>query len=394
MKKHKSLAGLGLNVIILGIASLLTDIGSEMILPLFPVFTFQVLGVAPAVFGIIEGTAESVASLLKVFSGWWSDRMGRRKILVVGGYSLSTTAKPFLSLATNWSHAMGVRLVDRIGKGIRTSPRDALIADSCAQGVRGKAFGLHRALDTFGAVLGPLIAFLLLMFVGMREIFILASIPSLMAVIIIVLFVKEVKRKPTGLSFMRGLGALSPKFRKYLAVVAIFSIANLSYGFLLLRATELGFGVGETILLYMLYNIAYAIISLPAGSLSDRVGRGPIIAMGYSMFGITTLSLALVSSAWQIIPLFVLYGVFMGMVEGTQRAYVADLVVPKVRGTAMGAFHTVRGFALLPASLIAGVLWQLVGLWAAFAFASVLSFVAATLMVTVLGKTHSHRPKR
>jgi len=367
---------------------LLTDISTEMMLPLFPIFTVQVLGAAPVVLGLIEGLAESAASLLKVFSGWWSDRTGKRKPLIVGGYWLSTVAKPFLALASTWTHALGVRFTDRVGKGIRTSPRDALLADSCAPSVRGKAFGLHRALDTVGAILGPTFAFLLLLFLGFRDIFLLASIPAILAVIILVFFVREVRRKRVPkLSFRAGLGSLSPGFRRYLTVVTLFSLANLSWAFLILRASELGLGVGQVVLLYMLFNVVYASVSLPAGVLSDRVGRRPVIASGYCIFGFTSVGFALVTSAWQALPLFTLYGVFMGLVVGVQRAYVADLVVPRLRGTAMGAFHTAIGLALLPASVIAGVLWQVVGSWAAFAFAAVLSFVAALLMVAALKPT-------
>jgi len=377
--------GLGANVVVLGIVSLLTDISTEMMLPLFPIFVVKVLGAAPAVLGLIEGTAESAASLLKVFSGWWSDRIGRRKPLIVGGYWLSTVAKPFLALASTWTHALGVRFTDRVGKGIRTSPRDALLADSCEPSVRGKAFGLHRTLDTVGAILGPTFAFLLLLSLGFRDIFLLASIPAVLSVIILVLLVREVggKRAPE-LSFKAGLRSLSSGFRRYLAVVTLFSLANLSWAFLILRASELGIRVEHTVLLYMLFNVVYASFSLPAGMLSDRVGRRPVIASGYCIFGFTSVGFASATSAWQVLPLFALYGVFMGFVEGVQRAYVADLVVPQLRGTAMGGFHTATGLALLPASVIAGVLWEVIGSWAAFAFAAVLSFVAALLIVAAV----------
>lgn len=379
--------GLGLNVVVLSIASLLTDMSTEMIMPLFPIFTVQVLGTAPAMLGFIEGLAESAASLLKVFSGWWSDRIGKRKPLIVGGYWLSTVTKPFLAIASTWTHALGVRLVDRVGKGIRTSPRDALLADSCAPSVRGKAFGLHRALDTVGAIFGPTLAFLLLLFLGFRDIFLLASIPAVLAVIILVFFVREVRKKRAPkLSFRAGLSPLSPSFRRYLAVVILFSLANLSWAFLILRASELGFTVGQAVLLYILFNVIYALVSLPAGMLSDRVGRRPVITAGYFTFGLVCVGFASVTSAWQVLPLFAFYGVFMGFVEGVQRAYVADLVAPKLRGIAMGAFHTAAGLALLPASLIAGALWQVVGSWAAFAFAAALSFAAAMLLLLAVRK--------
>ncbi len=385
MKQKGFFTGVGFNVIVLGIGSLLTDISTEMILPLFPLFTVQVLGATPAVLGLIEGLAESVASLLKVFSGWWSDRIGKRKPLILGGYWLSTLAKPFLALASTWFHALGVRFMDRVGKGIRTSPRDALLADSCASNIRGKAFGFHRALDTVGASLGPAFAFLLLLYFGFRDIFLIASIPAILAVAVLAFFAREVKRKRAPkLSFKAGLGSLSPSFRRYLAVVTLFSLGNLSWAFLILRASELGLGAGQVVLLYMLFNVVYALVSLPAGVLSDRIGRRPVIAAGYCIFGFTSVGLALATSAWQALPLFAFYGVFMGLVVGVQRAYVADLVVPRLWGTAMGTFHTATGLALFPASVIAGVLWQVIGSWAAFAFAAMLSFVAALLMIAAL----------
>ncbi len=390
MRRRGFFTGLGFNVIVLGIASLLTDVSTEMMLPLFPIFTVQVLGAAPAVLGLIEGLAESAASLLKVFSGWWSDRIGKRKPLIVGGYWLSTVAKPFLALASTWAHALGVRFMDRVGKGIRTSPRDALLADSCAPNIRGKAFGFHRALDTIGAILGPAFAFLLLLFLGFRDIFLLASIPAIIAVVVLVFFAREVRRKRAPkLSFKAGLGSLSSSFRRYLAVVTLFSLGNLSWAFLILRASELGLGTGQVVLLYMLFNVVYALVSLPAGMLSDRIGRRPVIASGYCIFGFTSVGLALATSAWQALPLFAFYGVFMGLVVGVQRAYVADLITPRLWGTAMGAFHTATGLALFPASVIAGVLWQFIGSWAAFAFAAVLSFVAALLMITALKPPHA-----
>lgn len=390
MRRRGFFTGLGFNVIVLGIASLLTDVSTEMMLPLFPIFTVQVLGAAPAVLGLIEGLAESAASLLKVFSGWWSDRIGKRKPLIVGGYWLSTVAKPFLALASTWAHALGVRFMDRVGKGIRTSPRDALLADSCAPNIRGKAFGFHRALDTIGAILGPAFAFLLLLFLGFRDIFLLASIPAILAVAVLVFFAREVRRKRAPkLSFKAGLGPLSSSFRRYLAVVTLFSLGNLSWAFLILRASELGLGTGQVVLLYMFFNVVYALVSLPAGMLSDRIGRRPVIASGYCIFGFTSVGLALATSAWQALPLFAFYGVFMGLVVGVQRAYVADLIAPRLWGTAMGAFHTATGLALFPASVIAGVLWQVIGSWAAFAFAAVLSFVAALLMITALKPSHA-----
>lgn len=378
------LAGLGLNVLVLGVASFLTDVSTEMILPLFPLFVTEVLLASPALLGLMEGLAESAASLLKVASGWWSDKLGRRKPLVVFGYGLSTAVKPALALATSWPHALGVRFADRVGKGMRTAPRDAMIADSSEAGVRGKAFGLHRTLDTLGAVLGPGLAFALLPLLGYRRIFLLAALPAVLAVLVLVLFVGEVRRRAVGTSFRLGVGSLSPEFRLYVAVATMFALGNFSWAFLMLRAREIGIAAAHAVLLYMFHNVVYAFASLPAGVLSDRVGRRPVIALGYCTFAFTCVGFALASSAWHVLMLFATYGLFRGIVEGVQKAYVADLVAPELRGTAMGAFDTFVGLATFPSSLIVGVIWARVSSGAAFAYGAALSFAAAALLLAAL----------
>ncbi|MCS7131723.1 MAG: MFS transporter, partial [Hadesarchaea archaeon] len=358
---------------------------TEMIFPLFPMFVTEVLLASPALLGLIEGLAESAASLLKVVSGWWSDKLGRRKPLVVLGYGLSTAAKPALALATSWPHALGVRFADRVGKGVRTAPRDAMIADSSEARVRGKAFGLHRTLDTLGAVLGPGLAFALFPILGYRRIFLLAALPAASAVLVLALFVREERgRGAVGASLKLGVGSLGKGFRLYLAVATLFALGNFSWAFLMLRAEELGIAVEHAVLLYMLHNVVYALASLPAGVLSDRAGRRPVIALGYCTFALTCVGFALASSPWHALLLFASYGLFRGIVEGVQKAYVADLVVPELRGTAMGAFDTFVGLATFPSSLIAGVIWASVGSGAAFAYGASLSFVAAALLLAAL----------
>jgi MFS family permease len=384
--KKKLLFGLGLNIIVLGVASMLTDISTEMIFPLFPLFTVEVLGASAAAIGLIEGIAESTASLLKVASGWWSDKIRRRKPIVVAGYGLSTIVKPALAAATSWPHALVVRFADRVGKGVRTSPRDALIADSTRKKVRGKAFGLHRALDTVGAVVGPAIAFLLLPLLGYRWVFLIAAIPAIIAVLVLVLFVKEVKKgHKISRPVIKGV-SFSPEFKFYLAIAAIFALGNFSWAFFILAAKNLGIAAEYTILLYMFSNLIYALASLPAGLLSDRVGRRPVIAFGYAIFGVTCVGFALVGSAWLAIFLFALYGLFKGITDGVQKAYVSDLVAPQVRGTAMGAFDTAVGLAAFPASFVVGIIWYSVGAWAAFTYGAVLSFAAAVLLIVAIRK--------
>lgn len=389
--KKKLLFGLGLNVVVLGIASMLTDISTEMIFPLFPLFTVEVLGASTVAIGLIEGIAESTASLLKVVSGWWSDKIRRRKPIVVAGYGLSTIVKPALAAATSWPHALAVRFADRVGKGVRTAPRDALIADSSHKKVRGKAFGLHRALDTVGAVVGPAIAFLLLLLLGLNEhsyrlVFLIATIPAIIAVFVLVLFVKEVKKgREISRPIIKGV-SFSPEFKLYLGIATIFALSNFSWAFLILAAKSLGIAAEYTILLYMFYNLIYALTSLPAGLLSDRVGRRPVIAFGYAIFGVTCVGFALVGSVWLAIFLFALYGLFKGVTDGVQKAYVSDLVAPQVRGTAMGAFDTAVGLAAFPASFVVGIIWYSVGAWVAFTYGAVLSFAAAVLLIVAIRK--------
>jgi MFS family permease len=384
MRRSGLLAGLGLNVLVLGVASFLTDVSTEMILPLFPLFVTEVLLASPALLGLMEGLSESAASLLKVASGWWSDKVGRRKPFVLLGYGLSTAAKPVLAFATSWPHALGVRFADRVGKGMRTAPRDAMIADSSEAHVRGKAFGLHRTLDTLGAVVGPGLAFALLPILGYRRIFLLAVLPAAVAVLVLGLFAAEVRRRAAGVSFRLGVGSMSFEFKLYVAIAALFALGNFSWAFLLLRARELGIAAEQAILLYMFHNVVYALASLPAGVLSDRAGRRPVIALGYCTFALTCIGFAIASSAWHALLLFAAYGLFRGVVEGVQKAYVADLVSPELRGTAMGAFDTVVGLATFPSSLIAGLLWASVGSGAAFAYGASLSFASALLMLAAL----------
>jgi MFS family permease len=377
----------------LGVASFLTDVSSEMIFPIFAPFITESLGASVAALGLIEGLAESAASLFRVASGWWSDKVGRRKPFVVAGYSLSTAAKPALAAVTSWPQALAVRLTDRVGKGVRTAPRDVIISENAKQSVRGKAFGLHRTLDTLGAVLGPVLAFLLLPIFGFRGVFLIAALPAVVAVIVLIIFVREIRgTKRIGISFISGIRSIEPEFRLYLVIATIFALGNFSWAFLVLRANDLGIATGLTplkaagivALLYAFSNFIYAIASTPSGILSDRVGRRPVLSLGYGVFGITCVGFALASTTWHAIVLFATYGLFRGITDGVQKAYISDLVVPKLRGTAMGTFDSVVGIAAFPASFIAGIIWTTISPGAAFVYGAVLSISAAVLMLTGL----------
>jgi MFS family permease len=377
------------NIIILGLTSLLTDISSEMVYPLVPLFLVS-LGSGPAILGLVEGIAESTASLLKVFSGYWSDRLGRRKLLAIVGYAGSTVGKGLLVLATNWTIVLTGRVADRMGKGIRTAPRDALIADSAEEGKRGKAFGLHRAMDTAGAVGGVAIAILILNISGadIRRVIVWSLVPALVGVALLFL-VREVRldttSRTTSTSFQ--LSAIPSPLRRFLFVSLIFSLGNSSNTFLLLRASNEQVPVVGVLFLYLAYNIAYSIFSYPAGKLSDRLGRKSILVAGYTTYAAVYLGMAVLppnSSYLSFLLLFCLYGLYSGLTDGVEKAFVVDLVGTPMRATAIGLHATIVGAGLLPASLIAGQLWSLLGPAAPFAFGGGMAFFSAFLLMILL----------
>jgi len=381
---RNSFKGLSRNVLVLGTVSFLTDVSSEMILPLLPIFLVSVLGASPALLGLIEGIADSTASMLKVLSGWYSDRMGKRKGFVTAGYSLSTFSKALYAFATSGVHVLLIRFADRVGKGIRTSPRDAIIADSAPHETRGRAFGLHRSMDTAGAILGPLFALALFPTLGFRGVFLLAALPASIAVLIILLFLRE-RASPGG---ERGLGitlgGLDARLKLFLGVSALFALGNFSYAFFVLRAHELGFSTSGVVSFYLLFNIVYAFAAMPAGALSDILGRKEMLVLGYLFFCTTCLGFAIASTLMPLLLLFALYGIFMAIYEPVQRAYVSDLSLAESRATALGAYHTAIGLAALPASVIAGLLWNSLGAQAAFLYGSAIALLSALLLVALI----------
>lgn len=385
MSAHKFIKGITLNIIILGFVSLFTDLSSQMVFPLIPLFLTSVLGAGGAVVGLVEGAAETTASLLKVFSGYWSDRIERRKPFVLIGYGLSSLMKPLFAFSYVWQTVLGIRIAERVGKGIRTAPRDVIIADSCDPTVRGKAYGIHRFMDGVGSIFGASLAFLLLPLLGFRKVFLAALIPSIIAVIFI-LFLKEKKCElaaPKPKSLEVSLRALTPPLKYFIGIATLFTLGHFGYPFLLLRALDVGLQHETAILLYVLYFIVYSIFIIPAGVLSDRIKRKYVILLGYSLFGITSFGLIFVSTLFQIVWFFVLYGVFFAMIDGVQRAYVVDLAPPHIRGTALGTFHTAIGLAALPAGLIAGLLWDKMSPEMTFVFGVLLSATAAILLMNL-----------
>ena len=369
------------NIILLGITSLLTDISSEMVYPILPVFLVTTLGASPAILGLIEGVAESLASLLKVFSGYWSDKIEKRKPFAIFGYAGSTVGKFFLFVAASWPVVLLARVVDRFGKGVRTAPRDALIAESAKDGRRGAAIGLHRAMDTLGAAIGVTAAyFLVTRYNGnLRNVFLLSLIPAALGVLIL-FFVRE---KPKVLPQLKKEKlqfkwySLDKRLKLFLIFTFIFTLGNSSNQFLLLRANGLGGSVAQVILFYLVYNIVYCLAAYPASRLSDRIGRKKLLIAGYFFYGVVYLGFALNHSLQNLWVLFAMYGLYIGFTEGVEKALVVDIAPAELRATAIGLHATLVGIGLLPASILAGLLWKFLGPQAAFYFGAIMGLSAS-----------------
>jgi len=389
--KSKQIFGLNSNIFFLGLVSFLTDVSSEMIFPIFSLFLLNVLHTPMPSIGLIEGVAESIASLLRIVSGWFSDKLGKRKALTIAGYGISTLAKPFMYLATTWGMAFGVRFADRVGKGIRTAPRDTLVANSVTEKQRGKGFGFHRAMDTFGAVVGIVTAAIVVFSLQGSEweltrstyqhLVLIGVIPAVLALFVF-FFIKEPKKAAgdpaSFMKFSHITSGLDRRFWLFLGVIFLFTLGNSSDAFLVLRAQNLGNPIFVILLMLLLFNVVYAALSTPAGILSDKLGRKKILLAGWLIYAMVYLGFALASPSevWQTWMLFAFYGVYYGLAEGVARAFIADMVPGEKRGTAYGLFHGVVGITLLPASLIAGWLWQTASPSAPFLFGSAMAFVA------------------
>lgn len=385
------------NVWAVSVTSFFMDVSSEMVINILPLFLANVLGVKTALIGVIEGVAEATSSILKLFSGWLSDKLKTRKWIAVAGYAISAISKPFFYFAHSWGMVAGVRWADRVGKGVRTAPRDALVADSVSKENRGKAFGFQRAADTAGAMLGLLIALGVIWFTQtnstllsentFQTIVLISLIPAVLAVLALIIGTKDVViegQRPMPKFAFKSLGK---PFMVFMVIVGLFDLGNSSDAFLVLRAQERGMSVIGILSMLVVFNLVYTLISSPAGSLSDKVGRKRLIVGGWIVYALIYLGFGLAQTTWQIYGLYVIYGLYYGMAFGTTKAMVADLVPEELRGTAYGTYNAILGILDFPASLIAGLLWQGVGTWAGlgpsapFLFGGAIALLASVLMI-------------
>ncbi|MCL2664228.1 MAG: MFS transporter [Defluviitaleaceae bacterium] len=394
--KKNNLKNAGMaNIFFLGMVSFFTDLSSEMVYPLIPLYLTAAFGATPALIGVIEGVAESLASLLKVFSGYVTDRFKKKKATAFAGYFASLFYKAALIVAGSWAGILAARVIDRAGKGIRTAPRDVLVSESADKGAMGKAFGLHKALDMSGAALGILITYFVLHGMGdgfdYKRLFLIALVPALLGLAMF-LFIKEKKERPPKERepFWKNIRKVDGQLKLYLLVVFVFTLGNSSNVFILLKAKEAGFDAVSVILLYFVFNITASVLSVPCGKLSDRVGRKNLLVPGYVTFSLCYLGFAFANGRWQMAAVFIVYGVYTAMISGVERAFVAEAAPPELKGTMLGLQSTVAGIALLPASVIAGLMWTVFGAEAPFVFGAALSLAAAGILILFMKNKKIH----
>lgn len=388
-------AGLSRSTIIIGLVSLLGDISSEMIYPILPVFLTQTLRAPATVVGLIEGLAVGSASVVSGVSGWISDRIRRRKLVAFSGYALTAVSRPMIAFASVWPLVLGARFADRFGKGIRTAPRDALLAETSPKRSRGRAFGFERAMDSAGAVLGPLIGLALVGWAGLeaRKIFLISAIPAGLATLMILAVRERRSDIIAGSSSIRlSLAGTSRDYRRLLIVVGVFGLANSANAFLILRAQQLGLSTGSTILAYALYNAVSSVASMPAGAASDRFGRRNLLIIGYAIYAVSYAGFGLAGAGWLVWPLFVIYGLFPALTDGVSKALAVDTAGKAGRATALGIYFTVVGVTEIAASFAGGLLWDKVSSSATFYLGATLAALAATLLFLLMPSHPKSRP--
>jgi MFS family permease len=402
--RARFMAGISRNVLVLGLVSFFTDVSSEMIVPVRILFLVLVLHTPLPLAGLIEGVAESTASILKIVSGRMSNRVSNRKPLIVAGYGVSNVAKPLLALVSHWSLALGLIFLDRVGKGVRGSPRDAMMADSTPKQYMGKAFGFHRSMDTFGAAVGPLFTYVILLFTSgdLRAVFAWTALPGILSIVVMVLFLRE-RTRPTSAKPVEALPAeveiaptkteekvsvrastLGTRFWLFTIISTVFALGNSSDAFIFLRSASLEQSIILVPIMYFAYNFIYALLATPLGALSDRLGRLPVLMSGYAAFALVYVGWALATQAWNAWALFLVYGVYAAATEGVAKAFVTDLVPKASRGSAMGWFNGMIGLAALPANIISGWLWSVAGPSATFTFGAWTAGVAMALTIVWL----------
>src|SRR5918997_3307485 len=387
------------NVTTLGLVSFFTDFSTEMVLGVLPLFIISSLGASRAILGTIEGSSELTSYAFRLVSGSLSDKIGRRKIFIIAGYGLSTITKPFFAVSSGWTDAFVVRFGDRIGKGLRTAPRDALIADSVQESRAGRAFGLHRSIDQIGAIVGPIATFALLQFIDIRAIFLISLIPGAIAVLILVFFVKEVALKRSTSARTTMLSNISHVIRDnrpfviFLIITGIFGIGAFNFSFVLLRASDLGIADSLIPLVYAIINVAHTTISIPSGFLADKVGKEKVLIFGYSLFAISTALIILISGkTFYAYMLAAIFGLYMGISETVQRAVVPRYVISELRGTAFGLYNVVIGITFFVANIVFGFLWDNYGLDTAVYY-SITMTVAAIFGMLAFIRRYSAPPR-
>ena len=374
------------NIVLLGLVSLFTDISTEMVYPILPLYLSIVMGAGPAIIGIIEGIAESLASIVKLFSGIIADRYGHKKRLAIFGYASSTVNKIIILLATTWTGVLIARIIDRFGKGIRTAPRDAMIAESADRSQLGKAFGLHKGLDLLGTAIGILLAWFILSFGDneYKKIFLFSLIPAFIGLVFL-MFVKDKKPVSTVKRAAFNWKNLDKRLKLFLICIFIFTLGHSSNAFILLRAYSAGFSPRGAILLYFIYNMTGSLLSYPAGLLSDKFGRKNLLCVGYLLFGIVYMGIAFASNSIVFIALFVIYGFYSAMTAGVERALIVDIVPAEHKAGTLGLHAAIVGIGLLPASVIAGFLWEWFGHSAPFLLSGTLAFITCIGVFIILG---------
>ena len=379
---EKKILGLNKNIFFTGITSFLTDTTTKMVYAVMPLFLMS-LGATKTELSLIEGIAESTASLLKALSGWWSDKIGKNKPFMIAGYGLTALLSPLFALALTPLHVLLIRFVERVGKGIRTAPRDSLIAGSSDEKTRGRGFGFHKAMDNSGAIVGPLLAFAILAAFpsDYRKIFVIAAIPGILGVVSLLIFVKEAGRlkkdRPNKIRF----SDFSKRYYAFLGVVFLFTLGNSTDALLLIKASDVGIGDAFIPIMYLIFNAVSVLFSVPAGMLSDKIGRERLIVFGYLLYSLIYFGFGRTQDEGVVILLFALYGLYSASTDGVQKALVSDLIDENKRGTGLGLYNCIVGITLLPASLIAGLLYDHVNNGAPFYYGSAMAMAAAVLML-------------